>query len=156
MTARNTRLLVIDTSVVRSAGETQHPMSSACRECLIAVLRICHHVAVTEEIRKEWKKHMSRFSRKWWRSMTVRKKAPSIPAPSRVNLDTKGLGASDLKAVEKDRCLLDAAFAADKVIVTRDESLQVALAKTSKGTQMLQLVKWINPVTDGSKALDAL
>ena len=38
MTVKKSRLLVIDTSVVCSAGETKHGESTACREARLAIL----------------------------------------------------------------------------------------------------------------------
>ncbi len=65
MTAnKHSRLLVVDASVARSAGETENPVSSCCRNALFAILTICHHVVMTEAIQSEWNRHMSRFMRK--------------------------------------------------------------------------------------------
>jgi hypothetical protein len=47
------RRLIIDASVMRSAGETEHPVSKACRNTLFEVLKICHKVAVTTELLEE-------------------------------------------------------------------------------------------------------
>lgn len=151
-----TRLLVVDASVVRSAGETEHPMSSSCRNCLEAIRRICHRVAVTPAIREEWNKHMSRFSRKWRRSMAARRKPLQTVTSADIVLDSAGLCEEDQKVIEKDRCLLEAAFSADHVIVTRDDALRSALAKTPQGTQILAAITWINPVSDGVGKLENL
>ena len=156
MRARKNRLLVIDASVVQSAGETQHPESSACRETLLAVLRICHRVVLTEAIRDEWKRHMSRFSRKWQLSMTARKKILHDEDPAEVNVDTAGLLDADRDTIEKDLCLVNAALAADRIIVTRDDTLKQALAKTREGARLLRTIKWLNPVTDRAAAIENL
>lgn len=156
MTATNTHLLVVDASVVQSAGETEHPVSSACRNCLLAIRDICHRVAVTDPIREEWNNHMSRFSWKWRRSMAARRKPLQVVNPTQVDLDTSSLSDKERVAVEKDRCLLEAALSADCVIVTRDDALRIALAKTQQGMQLLATITWINPVTDGVAALENL
>lgn len=156
MRARKYRLLVIDASVVQSAGETQHPESSACRETLLAVLRICHRVVLTEAIRDEWKRHMSRFSRKWQRSMTARRKISHYEDPVEVNVDTAGLLDADRDTIEKDLCLVNAALAADRIIVTRDDTLKQALAKTRDGARLLRTIKWLNPVTDRAAMIESL
>lgn len=54
------RLLVIYASVTRSAGETEHPVSRSCREALLDILDICHHMIVTPDLQSEWKKHWNR------------------------------------------------------------------------------------------------
>jgi rRNA-processing protein FCF1 len=156
MTKATSRILVIDASVVRSAGETEHPVSSACRQCLLDVLRICHHVVVTEPILDEWNKHMSRFSRKWRRSMAAKKKPLRSITPAAIAIDTSGLSPREVAAVEKDRCLIEAAVAEDHVIVTLDDALMSILAKTVNQNKYLKEITWINPVTDGTTALEAL
>ena len=156
MTAGHRRLLVVDASVVRSAGETDHPMSSACRNCLEAIRLICHRVAVTPSMQEEWDRHMSRFSRKWRRSMAARRKPLKRVVPARVPIDTSAYGNRAREEIEKDLCLLEAALAGDRIIVTRDDSLKAALMQRPAGVALLQSIKWINPVTDGAKALEAL
>ena len=131
-------------------------MSSSCRNCLEAIRRICHRVAVTPVIGEEWDRHMSRFSRKWRRSMAARRK-PLQPVPAAaLALETEGLSEKDAQAIEKDRCLLEAAFSADRIIVTRDDALRSALSRTPKGTKLVSTITWINPVTDGVAALEHL
>lgn len=156
MNRPTSRFLVIDASVVRSAGETEHPVSAACRECLQAVHRICHRVVLTREMKEEWDRHSSRFTRKWRRSMAARKKPIQVVDPSEVSMNVKGLSEADQQAIQKDRCLLEAAFSADRVIVTRDDSLRKALARTPQGRQRLKAIIWINPVSDGVRALERL
>ena len=151
-----TLLLVVDASVVRSAGETEHPMSSSCRNCLEAIRRICHRVAITPSIREEWNNHMSRFSRKWRRSMAARRKPLQPVTPAEIVLDNTGLSEGDQEVIEKDRCLLEAAFSADHVIVTRDNALRLALSRTAEGAKLAARITWINPVTDGVAALENL
>ena len=156
MTKIRSRLLVVDASVVRSAGETKHPMSSSCRDCLDAILDICHRVAVTPAILEEWKRHMSWYSRTWRHSMAARGKPLKAvePVDARINLGAYPESVRD--EIAKDMCLLEAAFGAEKIIVTRDDSLKKALAQRSDGKALLKSIKWINPLADGVKALEAL
>jgi len=156
MMSKKARVLVVDASVARSAGETEHPVSSSCRECLLAILRICHRVAGTPEMRDEWNRHMSRFSRKWKRSMAARRKPLQIVPAADISLDSSGLPEGEQSAIEKDRCLLEAAFSADRVIVTRDDTLRELLSKTPQGKQLLGDIRWINPVKDGIAVLENL
>ena len=148
--------VVVDASVVRAAGETDHPVSSASRACLETIRRICHHVVITPAIRKEWDRHMSRFSRKWKVSMAARRKLQSkvVPAPLQLRWDRYSNGARE--AIEKDCCILEAALAADHVVVTLDEALRQALSEQRDGQAVFRSLCWINPVTDGVGALAAL
>lgn len=99
---------------------------------------------------------MSRFSRKWRRSMAARRKPLQVVNPTQINLDTSSLSDKERVAVEKDRCLLEAALSADCVIVTRDEAFRSILANTQKGADIITRIRWINPVTDGVAALENL
>ena len=49
---RKRRLVVVDASVVGSAGETDHPVSSSCRSCLEEIRLICHRVVLTAALRE--------------------------------------------------------------------------------------------------------
>jgi len=153
MKAVKSRRLVIDTAVVCAASESEEYVSSACRNALLAIRDICHKAVMTDEIKLEWDKHMSRFSRKWRVSMTIRKKSPEYVNPVKVKIDTNSLSDKDFKTVEKDIILLEAAFAADRTIVTLDDKFQKVLAKTPQGPQIIRSIKWINPVTDGCDVL---
>ena len=146
MTPRGSRLLVIDASVMQSAGETDHPVSSACRKALLAVLEICHRVATTERMRSEWEEHMSRFSRKWLRSMAAHRKSPQNLNPPQIRLDTTGLSNGDCAAIEKDLHVIAAALSADRIVITRDEAIRVTLGKTHQGANLVKSIYWINPI----------
>lgn len=150
------RLVVVDASVVRAAGETEHPVSSACRNCLEAIRAICHRVALTEPIREEWGRHMSRFSRKWRRSMAARQKPITVVDPNQLELSWETYSDAARAAIEKDRGLIEAALATDRVIITLDDSLRRALAERRDGEALLRDVQWIHPVTDGVAAIHAL
>ena len=146
MMAVKSRLLVIDANILRSAGETEHPVSSACRNFLNRVLEICDRMVLTQQIHKEWKEHASRFSRKWRRSMAARRKTVKV-SPKEVPLNKTSLSDKDCDIIEKDWHLVEAAFAADGIIVTRDKEFRRVLEKTEHGGR-LKCIKWVNPVKE--------
>lgn len=157
MTKIRRRLLVVDASVVHSAGKTDHPVSSSCRNCLDAILNICHKVAVTPAILEEWNRHhMSWFSRTWRHTMAAHRKPLQSVEPADVPINLSAYTKRAREEIEKDMCLLEAALGAEKIIVTRDDSLKKALAQRSDGKALLKSIKWINPLADGAKALEAL
>ena len=88
--------------------------------------------------------------------MAAKKKPLRSITPAAIAIDTSGLSRQEVAAVEKDRCLLEAALAEDHVIVTRDDALMNILAKTVNKNKYLKKITWINPVTDGTTALEAL
>ena len=153
MKKKESRLLIIDASVAQSAGETNHPTSSACREFLSAVLTICHRAVITGEMRKEWNKHQSRYTRKWQRSMVARKKIRYDIKPDILSLNLDSFEQKQRESVEKDLLLLEAAFAADREIVTRDNALFLALGSTSEGQRLRKQITWHNPESDGTAKL---
>ena len=155
MTAKKkaSRVLVIDTCVVRSAGETNHPVSSACRNYLKAVLDICHHVALSERISEEWRRHQSGYARKWRCAMYARKKVDDVGSVN-TELDLQNFGPRQQKAIAKDLFLLEAALAADKEIVSCDQALHDALGSTAPGMHLRDRITWRNPVTDGTAHLE--
>lgn len=73
MTVQSTDI-VVDTSVARAAGESDHPVSSACRRFL-AVLRDGRiDLVMTDDLRLEWKRHRSTYTATWLVSMFARKR----------------------------------------------------------------------------------
>ncbi len=156
MRGQVSRLVVIDASVMQSAGETEDSVSSACRKALRVILRVCHRVATTDAIHDEWKSHMSRFARKWLCSMAAHRKPSERVNPVDVSVDTAEWSDPDRRVVEKDLHLIEAALSADRIIVTRDDVFRRVLAKTLKGTRLLESITWVNPVSDGITQLETL
>lgn len=150
--SRVSRRIVIDASIGRAAGKTQHPVSRACREFMEQVLMICHQVVMTADIREEWKEHRSNFSATWLASMTARKKvitASSAPPAEIVEL----VNASDLtenqkKAILKDLRLVEAALATDSTVASLDETVRALLREFSKRCGRIRPVVWVNPAKE--------
>jgi hypothetical protein len=155
MSKQTSRKLVIDSSVLQAAGETDHPVSSACRKCLMSVLTICHHYVRTSDIDEERKPHQSSFSRKWWVRMAGRGK---LDRGSDYNLPLKmhTFSSSSQDAIKKDYLLLKAAASTDRVIITLDDKLYMALGETEKGIKFRDSLTWIHPVRDGTDILHSL
>lgn len=154
------RVIVIDASVMQSAGETEHPVSLRCREALDAVLKICHRVALTHEIREEWKEHAGRYSWKWWRSMTAKRKVVNVSqyklGPSTIS--ALSLSEKDRKALDEDLLLIEGACAdeADGIVLTRDEKICKIFENCEKHLKLPKTVKWFNPVLDDVNKLNEL
>jgi hypothetical protein len=133
--SKQSRLLAIDASVLRSAG-AKEGHSSHCAALLSAVLEICHRATFSSEIKAEWDKHQSRFSVKWRASMVARKKMVPVSIQGR---QSKLLGQIELQlgssmqeraALKKDAHMLASAMEADRVIVTGDRLLKNLTDKT--------------------------
>jgi hypothetical protein len=159
MTAnKHSRLLVVDACVARSAGGTEHPQSSCCRDALLAILTICHRVVMTEAVQDQWNDHRSRFARKWLTSMWARKKVHRCEGVQLGHVDRAcdGLSATEQDRLREDLLLIEAACAADGIIVTRDNVIQAIWRKCYDRLGLPKPVRWIDPVTDGVQALERL
>src|SRR6059058_625173 len=124
MPRRGSKRLVIDASIARAAGGTNatFPTSKHCRDLLLAVREICHHVVMTAEIREEWNRHQSVFARRWRVSMEARRKVSheNAVAPDATLRGKIGRAASTVnerEAMLKDCCLLEAAIATDQIVL---------------------------------------
>ncbi|MCU0914897.1 MAG: hypothetical protein MUC88_10075 [Planctomycetes bacterium] len=159
MTAhKRSRLLVVDASVAHSAGQTEHPISSCCRDALLAVLRICHRIVMTEAIQNEWNHHMSRFTRKWFRSMVAKKKVyrcAGVPL-GQVDKACDGLSAPEQNSLREDLLLVEAACEGDGIVITRDDAIQAIWRKCQDRLHPPKPIRWVNPVTEGVQALERL
>lgn len=153
MSKKNSKVLVIDASVARSAGPpgATHPTSSNCRNFLQNVLLICHRVAMTKEIREEWDKHESRFASEWLRRMIAKRKL--YPVKNLVSDDElwtalENIAQTDQQRVQivKDIHLLEAALVSDKIIVSLDENTaRTYFNKAAQTIVKLQTITWVNP-----------
>jgi predicted nucleic acid-binding protein len=147
------KYLVIDACVARSAGETQHPVSSACRDFLDYVLEFCHNAVASEELMAEWKHHQSRFTRKWRFSMAARRKPLRTIETQPLSVDFSRFSEKAAKAIEKDLFLLETAMAADKIIVTLDQALYDALGTVKHGEKLRKALKWHDPIKSSQSEL---
>ncbi|HFD38283.1 MAG TPA: hypothetical protein ENJ31_00310 [Anaerolineae bacterium] len=154
MPSKSRKRLVIDASVARAAGgaEAVDPTSRRCRDFLLAVYKVCHRVVITPAIDREWKRHQSRFARKWRRWMDGQKKViHPDPAPSYdalyTSVERTAANVKDREAMYKDFCLIEAAMATDRIVVSRDDEARDAFAKASASVGELRTLVWVNPAT---------
>src|SRR5205809_1828599 len=118
--------LVVDASVACAAGETEHLVSRACREFLQEVLKICHKIVMTKEIRQEWNDHQSKFALRWRSVMTGKKKVVDVGSAEKPELrraiDSLELEGNKRGAILKDIHLVEAALATGQSIVSKDDN----------------------------------
>jgi hypothetical protein len=160
MAGKASGALVIDASIARAAGQTEHPVSSACRSFLQEVLNICHKVVMTREISQEWKEHRSNFALRWRASMTARKKVvrpgPVEDAGLRQTIRSLQLTDKVREAILKDIHLVEAAFATERTIVSLDEIVRGHLRQAAGSVRSLKSLVWVNPTKDSEHATDWL
>lgn len=146
----------MDADVVHSAGESEHPISSACRRFLETVLDVGHHVVMTDAILEEWRRHMSKYSRRWRRQMYGRRLVIQIE----VNEDETLRGRIDAAVhgdqraiVAKDVHLIEAAIVADRLVTSNDEKARGVFKDASDRVVDLQQIVWVNPTGDNEEPI---
>ncbi len=171
------KALVIDASVARSCGgeDATYPTAKYCRDFLNAVLTICYSMVLTDEIKTEWDKHQSTYARKWRATMIAKRKIKY-----RNNITLKGLRqkveqlqiteqnssqSEDIQQTEshklreaiwKDICLLEAAIATDKMIMSLDDKMRNYLLKVIEELPEIKGIIWINPSNEKEQAIQWL
>jgi len=146
---RISKLLIVDASVVRAAGETEHPVSGANRDFLFAVLDICHRVGMNTEIGDEWRRHQSKVTRRWKLAMYARKKIILLHVSTNPELRlrlTQGHSPEETEAILKDAHLIEAALRANGIVASLDENAR-ALFRTAE----LNAVTWVNPFVERTR-----
>ena len=127
--AKVSRLLAVDASVLRSAGD-KAGHSAHCTSVLNSILEICHRAVLCVEIQQEWNKHQSRIAIKWRASMNARKKlipldigVQRLRITGQVN-DLVQVTPVQRAALIKDVHLLASAAHGDHVVVSGDQALK--------------------------------
>lgn len=151
MREKPSKQLVIDADVAQAAGSevATDPRAKHCRDFLSIVLSFSHRVVMTQEISNEWKRHQSRFARRWRLSMDARKKVERIELPEDETLREKILTTTEdqneIEAMQKDVHLLDAALASDKTVISLDETVRKLFAQATQHVGEIRNVVWVNP-----------
>jgi len=76
--------------------------------------------------------------------------------PVKVTLDMSKFDSKSKDAIKKDIYLIEAALAADGILVTRDDAFYRALKTTPKGQKLSNRIRWLHPIRDGAKVLAQL
>ena len=148
------RQLVVDACVMRAAGDTEHPVSSCCRKTLSDILTICHHAIVDDRLRDEWNRHASHRAKKWVGAMTRRGKIDEA-SDSKAGILLAGVSPHDRAIIEKDRMLVDIAYGSGRIIVSTDDRVRIALARTGN-EKFTREIRWFNPCTAPAGFLERL
>ncbi len=144
------RLLVVDASIARAAGDVStHPTSRRCRDFLLAIREICHQLVMTAPIQHEWDKHQSRFARTWRLSMLAKKKLRVLESDAQRSLEKRlprvVIDPFILAIMEKDRCLVEAALLSEKRIASLDDTVREHFQDYRDSLPELKSICWVNP-----------
>jgi predicted nucleic acid-binding protein len=154
MANKDSKRLVIDTSVARSAGgeNAVHPEAKDCRDFLLAVLSMGHIIVVNPEMKAELKKHESNFFRKWQATMVAKRKFIYVDEEDKdfsdikVQIESLAKSYEDREAMEKDCFLLELALLYNKIVVSKDETVRELFRQVSAQVKEIRVVNWINPI----------
>lgn len=145
----SSRRIVVDTNVARSASESQHPISDACRQVLQAIINKQHRVVLTATQKQEWQKHKSAFTRGWLVQMASRKLwHPLAPEPDTGLADRiykLDCTAKARKEMLKDVHLLENALATDHAVVSQETNVLALFTANAQPMKMPRSVAWVNP-----------
>jgi len=152
--------VVIDTSVMRTAGEEDASGCEECRKCLDALLHLRHCYVLTDSLADEYITHSGRFGLVWQVKMAdngleVHVKH-STNADIRKRIQRAQLSPARKKALLKDVRLIEAALQADKIIVSRDEEARNLYAKMAAECKEIGEIMWINPDRPEDEAASVL
>lgn len=155
------RGIVIDASIARGAGESEHAVSSRWRIFLEEVRTVCHHIVISSDGLAEWNRNRSRFARAWWRSMRARRKVNRMEIKMDIDLRDKVCAAArnqqELDGMLKDIHLVEAALQANAPVASLDENTaRKPFRSACRTVRRLRRVVWVNPTADSEFALEWL
>lgn len=158
--------LVIDASVLRSAGETEHLVSGACRDFLDRVRALRFGVISSPDLKAERDQHASRYASRWFSNMVATKRMRYVPDPAdpvlREHLAACAGACADndqqednlAEALAKDACLIEASNACDKAPITSlDDRMRAQLRACASWVPEVRGIVWVNPANSDEGAL---
>ena len=128
------------------------PIADACPEvCRATLLAIqdCHRVVFSQEGWDEWNRHESRFARQWRRRMVASRKVVILgdvqDGEFREALSRAAGSPAVKRALAKDAHLIEAANAADRIVISRDEQVRGYFCSACSAVALLRAISWANP-----------
>lgn len=146
------RRIVVDTNVARSASESQHPVSDACRQVLEAMMLNQHRVVLSATQYWEWQKHQSGYAKAWLTRMMGKKLHVVLtPEPDSGLTDSiHELECTDKARAEmlKDVHLLESALATDYAVISQETNVLALFTTHAQPLRIPRPVAWVNPTED--------
>lgn len=157
------KCLVIDTDIARAAGggNIQVEPSKSCRVFLDTMLETTKHkVVLTKAIQAEWNKHQSLATLNWRSTMIAQKRVCLINAPADEELRQKveqcASNGNKREAMLKDIHLIEAAFQADRIVISMDETVRYCFHEITQRISLLRRIAWVNPCKSEETVIDWL
>lgn len=162
MPPSDSRRLVVDADVASAAGgeSSEHPVAAACRDFLKCALVVCHRLVLSPELLGEWKGHRSNFTRTWLTQMFARRKVILIEPDARQilyeRIESATVDEKNISIIRKDFHLLAIAIAADRTIVSMDETVRTLLCDVCQSVREIGDIVWVNPSKATERPIDWL
>lgn len=140
---------VIDADILRSAGDSEAPVSSLSRELLRKILESGDEACFCQKLWDEWKKHNSNYSKGWRASMVAKRKMIKVETTNETESHLLTLNDSKEKsAAIKDCHLIEIAIAADKIIFSNDGKAKTAFSNLLDDRDKFKKIYWMSPTND--------
>lgn len=137
---------VVDADVARSAGESEHPVSSSARNFLDRIMNNDAVIVLCPKLSKEWRAHRSQYARKWLGSMTARKRVLRVDPNAEIMLKIEQhLKERDRGIAAKDAHVVDAAISSHGAIASNDTVARKVFGDSSTHFYPLRGLVWIVP-----------
>jgi len=138
--------------VARSASESQHPVSDACRRVLETMMHEQHRVVLSATQYWEWQKHQSGYAKNWLARMMGKKLHVVLPAEPDSGLTDRihALDCTDKARREmlKDVHLLENALATDHAVVSQETNVLALFITHAQPMGIPRPVAWVNPAAE--------
>jgi hypothetical protein len=108
-------------------------------------------MVMTPALKREWKKHASRYAKTWRTSMFARKKIDWPPVAVREDLLDKACGAlstAQHPVLTKDWLLVEAALATDGTIISNDQEAKGCLEQVASTVGEIKDIVWVDPTEE--------
>lgn len=147
MTSEDVRL-VVDTSIIRAAGDRPENRS---RAALAAILESAHSVVRSQELAEEWRRHLrSAYSMGWLVEMAQRRRIDDVgdvhdPA-LRTRLEASlGNQAHNWPMMLKDAHQVEAALVTGMRVLSLDDKVRKHFQTACRAVTGLARILWANP-----------
>jgi hypothetical protein len=146
------RGIVVDASVARGSGNvtTEAALSLRCRDVLVAIERYEHRVVISDDIRREWRAHASKYSWLWLTNMISRNRHVAVDpnADEELRKAIDSLPEDERQAARKDLLLTEAALDSDRCVISLDKEMREILHRVAQELPRIGAINWVNPESD--------
>ncbi|WP_328830574.1 hypothetical protein OHT77_24135 [Streptomyces sp. NBC_00252] len=157
------RTIVVDASIARSSGTTEHPVSKACRDFLQEMYSVGHKAAFDAVLMAEWRKHQSGYALRWFGLMQSRRRVVSVKCPTvdreylaKLINEADNLTLNEQQAALKDVHLAHCAWVTDGLVSSLDDTVRNIFTAISRNCGKLGGIVWVNPSKAEEVAIDWL